>query len=208
MRIINGPHPIKTIGIYEISTQYPRTSLLVSSRQLQTLGPSASQGLSERAGTLGTFIIMGMIDITSKKTIVREARASGRIILSPETIQKVRDDKIKKGDPRPVAEIAAMNAAKETSRLIPHCHQIPLNTVELNFSLGKDFIEARCFVKAEAMTGVEMEALVGVSIALATIWDMVKYLEKDKGGQYPSTRISDIRVLEKVKRPVSQSDAA
>lgn len=151
---------------------------------------------------------MGMIDITGKKTIVREARASGRIILSPETIQKVRDDKIKKGDPRPVAEIAAMNAAKETSRLIPHCHQIPLNTVELNFSLGKDFIEASCFVKAEAMTGVEMEALVGVSIALATIWDMVKYLEKDEGGQYPSTRISDIRVLEKVKRPVSQPDAS
>ena len=151
---------------------------------------------------------MGMIDITGKRNIVREARASGRIILSPETIQKVRDNKIKKGDPRAVAEIAAMNAAKETSRLIPHCHQIPLNTVELNFSLGKDFIEASCFVKAEAMTGVEMEALVGVSIALTTIWDMVKYLEKDKGGQYPSTWISDIRVLEKVKRPVSKSDAA
>jgi cyclic pyranopterin phosphate synthase len=154
------------------------------------------------------YIIMGMIDITGKKTIVREARASGRIILSPETIQTVRDDKIKKGDPRAVAEIAAMNAAKETSRLIPHCHQIPLNTVELDFSLGKEFIEVSCFVKAEAMTGVEMEALVGVSIALAVIWDMVKYLEKDTGGQYPSTRISDIRVLEKVKRPVPQSDVA
>ncbi|MBW1714897.1 MAG: cyclic pyranopterin monophosphate synthase MoaC [Deltaproteobacteria bacterium] len=149
---------------------------------------------------------MGMIDITGKTTIVREARASGRIILSPKTVQNVRDDKIKKGDPRPVAEIAAMGAAKETSRLIPHCHQIPLNTVDVDFSLGNNFIEARCFVKAEAMTGVEMEALVGVSIALATIWDMVKYLEKDKGGQYPSTRISDIRVLEKIKRAVPQPD--
>ena len=151
---------------------------------------------------------MGMIDITGKKTIIREARASGRIFLSPETLQKVRENKIKKGDPRAVAEIAAMNAAKETARLIPHCHQIPLNTVELDFSLGQDFIEASCFVKAEAMTGVEMEALVGVSMALAAIWDMVKYLEKDKDGQYPSTRISDIRVLEKVKRPISQPDAA
>jgi cyclic pyranopterin phosphate synthase len=148
---------------------------------------------------------MGMIDISGKQTIVREARASGRIFLSPETLQKVRENKIKKGDPRAVAEIAAMNAAKETSRLIPHCHQIPLNTVELDFFLGQDFIEASCFVKAEAMTGVEMEALVGVSAALVTIWDMVKYLEKDKDGQYPSTRISDIRVLEKVKRPISET---
>jgi cyclic pyranopterin phosphate synthase len=148
---------------------------------------------------------MGMIDISGKQTIVREARASGRIFLSPETLQKVRENKIKKGDPRAVAEIAAMHAAKETSRLIPHCHQIPLNTVELDFSLGQDFIEASCFVKAEAMTGVEMEALVGVSAALVTIWDMVKYLEKDKDGQYPSTRISDIRVLEKVKRPISET---
>jgi cyclic pyranopterin phosphate synthase len=151
---------------------------------------------------------MGMIDITGKKTIIREARASGRIFLSPETLQKVRENKIKKGDPRTVAEIAGMNAAKETARLIPHCHQIPLNTVELDFSLGQDFIEASCFVKAEAMTGVEMEALVGVSMALAAIWDMVKYLEKDEDGQYPSTRISDIRVLKKVKRPISHPRAA
>jgi len=97
-----------------------------------------------------------------------------------------------------------MRAAKETYLLIPHCHHIPLNTVELNFSTGEDFIEANCLVKAEAMTGVEMEALVGVSIALNTIWDMVKYLEKDRNGQYPSTRISDIRVLQKLKKPVSK----
>ena len=104
-----------------------------------------------------------------------------------------------------VAEIAAINAAKETYALIPHCHQIPLNTVEITFSIGDDFIEANCLVKAEAMTGVEMEALVGVSMALATIWDMVKYLEKDKNGQYPSTRIYDIKVLKKTKKnlPIS-----
>jgi cyclic pyranopterin phosphate synthase len=105
-----------------------------------------------------------------------------------------------------VAEIAAMKAAKETYLLVPHCHQIPLNTVELNFSIGNDFIEANCLVKAEAMTGVEMEALVGASIALTTIWDMVKYIEKDKDGQYPSTLISDIRVLKKVKKPVPKPD--
>jgi len=147
---------------------------------------------------------MGMIDITGKKILLREAVASGRVILLPETIKKIKESQIKKGDPLAVAEIAAMRAAKETYLLIPHCHQIPLNTVELNFSIGNNFIEASCLVKAEAMTGVEMEALVGASIALATIWDMVKYLEKDKNGQYPLTRISDIRVLKKVKQPISK----
>jgi len=150
---------------------------------------------------------MGMIDITGKKVSLREAVASGRIILSPDTVKKIRKNLIKKGDPLVVAEIAAMKAAKETYLLIPHCHQIPLNTVELNFSLGNDCVEANCLVKAEAMTGVEMEALVGASIALTTIWDMVKYIEKDKDGQYPSTRISDIRVLKKVKKDVSRRDA-
>jgi len=148
---------------------------------------------------------MGMIDITGKKVLLREALVSGRIILSPETVKRIRENQIKKGDPLVVAEIAAMKAAKETYLLIPHCHQIPLNTVELNFSIGNNFVEANCLVKAEAMTGVEMEALVGASIALTTIWDMVKYLEKDKDGQYPSTRISDIKVVKKLKKAASYS---
>ena len=148
---------------------------------------------------------MGMIDITGKKVLLREALVSGRIILSPETVKRIRENQIKKGDPLVVAEIAAMKAAKETYLLIPHCHQIPLNMVELNFSIGNNFVEANCLVKAEAMTGVEMEALVGASIALTTIWDMVKYLEKDKDGQYPSTRISDIKVVKKLKKAASYS---
>ena len=148
---------------------------------------------------------MGMIDITGKKVLLREALVSGRIILSPETVKRIRENQIKKGDPLVVAEIAAMKAAKETYLLIPHCHQIPLNMVELSFSIGNNFVEANCLVKAEAMTGVEMEALVGASIALTTIWDMVKYLEKDKDGQYPSTRISDIKVVKKLKKAASYS---
>jgi cyclic pyranopterin monophosphate synthase len=142
---------------------------------------------------------MGMIDITGKSVVLRQAFASGRIELSLGTIKKIKEKDIKKGDPLAVAEVAAINAAKETWLLIPHCHQIPLNTIDLNFSIGDNFVEATCFVKAEAMTGVEMEALVGVSIALTTIWDMVKYIEKDKNGQYPHTKISDIKVLKKVK---------
>ena len=151
---------------------------------------------------------MGMIDITGKKVLLREAIASGRIALSRETLALIREKRIKKGNPLVVAEISAMKAAKETYILIPHCHQIPLNTVELNFSIERDYIEVTCLVKAEAMTGVEMEALVGTSIALATIWDMVKYLEKDKNGQYPATRISDIRVVKKLKTSLSEQDAA
>ena len=146
---------------------------------------------------------MGMIDISGKKVVLREAVASGRILLSPETVKLVKGKKIKKGDPLLVAEVAAMNAAKETYLLIPHCHQIPLNTVEVSFSLGDAFIEVSCLVKAEAMTGVEMEALVGASIGLNTIWDMVKYLEKDSNGQYPSTTITDIKVLRKTKQSLS-----
>ncbi|MCX6656126.1 MAG: cyclic pyranopterin monophosphate synthase MoaC, partial [Candidatus Bathyarchaeota archaeon] len=71
--------------------------------------------------------------------------------------------------------------------------------VNANFDVCDDYVEARCRVSATYKTGVEMEALTGVSVALLTIWDMVKYLEKDEGGQYPSTSISDIRVIEKRK---------
>ncbi|NQT54632.1 MAG: cyclic pyranopterin monophosphate synthase MoaC [Desulfobacteraceae bacterium] len=142
---------------------------------------------------------MGMIDVTEKPVIKRQAEALGKILLSTDTIQKIKNNQIKKGDPFLVAEIAAMNAAKQTHLLIPHCHQIPLDTVNVSFKITKDTIEVRCFVRAQARTGVEMEALVGVSIALNTIWDMVKYLEKDERGQYPGTRIIDIRVLRKEK---------
>lgn len=142
---------------------------------------------------------MGMIDVSEKRIIKRQAEAAGRIELSPTTIEKIQNGQIKKGDPILVAEIAAMNAAKQTHLLIPHCHQIPLDVAKVTFQVSKESIEARCFVSAQARTGVEMEALVGVSMALNCLWDMVKYLEKDELGQYPSTRINDIRVLRKEK---------
>ena len=142
---------------------------------------------------------MGMVDVTEKPVVRRLAEAAGRIVLSPGTIREIRSGGIKKGDPFPVAEVAGMNAAKQTHLLIPHCHQIPLDTVSLVFEVADDWVEVRCLVKAQARTGVEMEALVGVSAALNTLWDMVKYLEKDAGGQYPATRIENIRVLRKKK---------
>lgn len=142
---------------------------------------------------------MGMVDVTDKPVVGRQAEAAGRIVLSGTTLERIRRGEIKKGDPLVVSEVAAMNAAKQTHLLIPHCHQIALDTVTVSFRMSGDAIEARCLVRARARTGVEMEALVGVTAALNTIWDMVKYLEKDAAGQYPHTRITDIRVVRKEK---------
>ena len=140
-----------------------------------------------------------MVDISGKEPVHRSAEAAGRIILKPGTVKAIRDGMVKKGDPLAVAEIACIQAAKRTPDLIPMCHQIPLSSVDASFTVGHDFVEARCVVKTVYGTGVEMEALTGVTVALLTVWDMVKYLEKDESGQYPETRITDIRVTEKVK---------
>jgi len=140
-----------------------------------------------------------MIDISKKKAVKREAKASGKIILKKDTIETIRKKEVKKGDVFETAKIAGINAVKQTQILIPHCHQIPIDFVDFEFVINESFIEAFCTVRAEAKTGVEMESLTGVSIALNTIWDMVKYLEKDENGQYPSTKITDIKVLKKIK---------
>ena len=142
---------------------------------------------------------MGMVDVTQKPVVLRKAEASGRIYLSAGTLEAIKNHQIEKGDPFLIAEVSAMNAAKQTHLLIPHCHQIPLDTVRVGFHMTPEFVEATCFVSAQARTGVEMEALVGVTMALNTLWDVVKYLEKDEEGQYPGTRITDIRVLKKEK---------
>ncbi len=140
-----------------------------------------------------------MIDITEKKIVPREAIASGKIFLKKATIEKIKGKEVEKGDALETARVAGINAVKQTQLLIPHCHQIPINFADFEFNFGDDFIEAICTAKAEAKTGVEMEALVGISICLNTIWDMVKYLEKDQAGQYPTTRITDIKVIKKTK---------
>lgn len=143
---------------------------------------------------------MGMIDISDKPVILRTALAAGKIRLSSSTIRQIKAGNIRKGDPLAVAELSAINGAKQTSSLIPFCHQLPLDTVKADFEIvDEKEIIASCFVKTRARTGVEMEALVGVTMALNTIWDMVKYLEKDDQGQYPHTGITDIRVVKKEK---------
>ncbi|MEL9914446.1 MAG: cyclic pyranopterin monophosphate synthase MoaC [Thermoplasmatales archaeon] len=140
-----------------------------------------------------------MIDITEKEQILRSAIASGRIFLKNSTVEAVRLGKIKKGNVLDTAKVAGILAAKNTSSIIPMCHQIPLTSVSTEMDTGENYVEARCEVKAKYGTGVEMEALTCVTAMLLTIWDMVKYLEKDETGNYKVARIEDIRVLEKRK---------
>jgi len=140
-----------------------------------------------------------MIDVSGKETVARRAVAAGIIKLKASTVDAIRKGEIKKGDPLTVGEIAAILAVKKTPELIPLCHNIPIGKAHVEYTLGETSIEARCTVTTNARTGVEMEALAGVTVALLNIWDMTKYLEKDGDGQYPDTVITDIRVIEKVK---------
>ncbi len=143
-----------------------------------------------------------MVDIGEKEVVFREATAKGRILLTPRTLKTLRSGRVEKGDVLTVSKVAGLQAAKLTSQLLPLCHQIPLNSVSLELTIGRDSVEAASKVKTFHRTGVEMEALVAVTAALLNVWDMVKRLEKDARGQYPTTRITDIRVIQKTKRPV------
>jgi len=140
-----------------------------------------------------------MVDISGKDVVPRFAEAEGEILLKPGTVKKIRRREIEKGDVLAAAEIAGIQAAKRTYELIPLCHQIPLSKVKILFNVKEDRVVARCSVNANYKTGVEMEALVGATVALLTVWDMVKYLEKDEAGQYPATKLSEIKILRKEK---------
>ena len=146
-----------------------------------------------------------MIDIGSKATVKRFARARGEIQLKPRTVELIRQGKVDKGDVITVARVAGMNAVKSTSTLIPMCHPIPIDHIGFDFEPRNDSVECVCQVKARHRTGVEMEALVGTATALLTIWDMVKYLEKDRAGQYPDTKITNIQVTEKTKNGIQRA---
>jgi len=146
-----------------------------------------------------------MIDISSKDVVERTATASGEIRLKKSTISAIKSGETKKGNVIETARVAGMQAAKRTWDLIPYCHQIPISSVNLEFSLNAESVSVMCSVKAVYKTGVEMEAITGVQIALLTIWDMVKYLEKDENGQYPGTVIQSVKVDSKMKAKVNAS---
>jgi cyclic pyranopterin phosphate synthase len=144
---------------------------------------------------------LAMVDVSSKAEVFREATATGSIKLKLETIGLVQAGKIAKGDPLYTAKIAGVLAAKRTSDLIPLCHPLPLTNVEVEVKVVDErTVMATATVKTKAQTGVEMEALTAVSMALLTVWDMTKQYEKDAGGQYPSTSIDNIHVVKKYKQ--------
>ena len=137
-----------------------------------------------------------MVDVSTKDVTVRTAVARGSIVLSSEAIDAVLNHTSKKGDVLGVARVAGIMAVKNTATLIPLCHPLPVNKCSVDFEVSKErcVIEAVCEVKTEGKTGVEMEALTGVSVALLAIYDMCKaidkkmilteiYLDKKSGGR-------------------------
>jgi cyclic pyranopterin phosphate synthase len=134
-----------------------------------------------------------MVDVSGKPVQVRRATAEGLLVCKPETILALRDQALPKGDVLATARIAGILAAKQTSDLIPLCHPLPLQHLEIQFEVFDEGIRIRCTVQTEAKTGVEMEALTGVSVAALTLYDMCKAVDK-------SMRIDSIRVTEKTKK--------
>lgn len=141
-----------------------------------------------------------MVEVGDKPIINRSATATGTINLKEETINLIQNQEIKKGNVLTTAQIAAIASVKNTSSIIPLCHPLPVTGIEVDFVVNKNNIKVIVSVNCAGKTGVEMEALTGVSVALLTIWDMVKSVEKDAHGQYPDTNISDIKVLKKEKK--------
>ncbi len=144
-----------------------------------------------------------MVDISDKDPVKRIATATGIIHLKEKTIQIILDNGIKKGNPLIVGEIAAINSIKITPQLIPLCHQIPIKNINFETEIKENYIQVYVSVTTIAQTGVEIEAIVGVTTFLSVIWDMTKYLEKDENGQYPVTKITDIQVTKKIKQKLN-----
>lgn len=142
-----------------------------------------------------------MVDVGGKPETKRRAVARGEIVLAPSTIQAIQTEQVEKGNVLATARIGAIQAVKHTWESIPLCHQIPVTNVEVDSEVRDDRAVLTVTVETTGSTGCEMEALQGVTTGLTVVWDMVKSAEKDADGQYPETRIENIRVLEKVKRP-------
>ena len=143
--------------------------------------------------------IEAIIDIGEKLVTRRIAKATGTIYLKEETISAIKNGKITKGDVIEASTIASIQAVKETPRIIPHCHIIPIEGCTVNWEFEGRNLRCTVTVRTNYTTGVEMEALVGVSAGLLCVYDMVKSFEKDTNGQYPEAQINHIKVLEKVK---------
>ena len=143
--------------------------------------------------------IDGIVPIGHKPIVERSAVATGLLRLSSDSADAIRNGLIAKGDVLEASTVAAIQAVKDTPRIIPHCHVIPIEGCNVAWDWEEDSLRCTLSVSAHWKTGVEMEAIVGVSAGLLCAWDMVKSLEKDDQGQYPETQIESIQVLEKKK---------
>jgi cyclic pyranopterin phosphate synthase len=141
----------------------------------------------------------GIVDISSKPVVEREASATGFIRLSAESVDSVISGNSPKGDVREASTISAIQAVKETSRTLPHCHPIPIEGCNVEWQIEGGELHCSVTVRTHWTTGVEMEALCGVCAGLLCAWDMLKPIEKDENGQYPDISIEGIRVLRKKK---------
>jgi len=133
-----------------------------------------------------------MVDVSAKPMSTRAAIAKGKIKLQRKTLDLISKDRIAKGNVFATARLAGIQAAKQTANLIPLCHTLPLSDVKIDIVGARDGAEVTCTARTVAQTGVEMEALTGVSIALLTIYDMCKAVDK-------KMQIADVRLIRKTK---------
>jgi cyclic pyranopterin phosphate synthase len=140
-----------------------------------------------------------MVDVGDKPDTKRRAVARGTIHLQESTVAAIQESEIGKGDVLSTARIGAIQAVKHTWETIPMCHQIPITNVETDFAVEASSVTLTVAVETTGKTGCEMEALEGVTTGLNVVWDMVKSAEKNVDGEYPDTRIEDIRVVTKTK---------
>ena len=143
--------------------------------------------------------IEGIINIGSKPIVERRATARGRVVLQEASKSAIESNSIKKGNVLEASTGAVLQAVKDTPRIIPHCHPIPLEGTEVSWHWDNTSLWCTVSVSAHYKTGIEMEALTGVAAGLLCAFDMVKSLEKDEEGQYPVARITDLEVVQKFK---------
>jgi len=150
----------------------------------------------KRLTHIGTDGRAQMVDVSGKPMSNRKAVAAGKIQLQRETIELITNDQIAKGNVFATARIAGIQASKQTAQLIPLCHTLPLGEVKIDIVTSNECAEVKCTAQTVAQTGVEMEALVGVTVALLTIYDMCKAVDK-------KMQISAVRLLKKTKSNVA-----
>jgi cyclic pyranopterin phosphate synthase len=136
-----------------------------------------------------------MVDVGHKPDQQRTASAEGYILLAPETVQLIRDNEMKKGDVLTIAEIAGIQGGKKTSELIPLCHPLAITKIEVKTQLKDNGVFVRSEARCVGKTGIEMEALTAVNIALLTVYDMCKAVDK-------KMEISGVHLIKKTKKDI------